>query len=148
MKLSVKIEFSGKVVVGFVPKLGGCYVQADKIQEIASLMKLAIEAYRENYKSRMEPFSPDTEHPKINHKIQFHTISSNQLGNIFRQYNYIRELNTNLFQLYRKGDFPFDRIVIPNSPNVSPLIVEKIFGSDNVIALQEEHNQLPISDQA
>ena len=70
MKFSVKIEFAGKIVVGFVPKLGGCYVQANKIQDIASLMKLAVEAYRENYKSRLEPFSPDVDRPRINKKIQ------------------------------------------------------------------------------
>ncbi len=148
MKFSIKIEFDGKRVIGFIPKMSGCYVQTKKIQEIAPLMKLAIETYRENYKSRMEPFSPEIESPKINQKIQFYMLSANQLENIFRQFNYNKELTNNFFYLYRKADFPFDRILIPNSPDLSPVIIKKLFGTNNVIVLRSDENHMKISGRA
>lgn len=148
MKYSAKIEIDGTTVVGYIPKLGGCYVQANRIQDISPLMKIAIKAYIDNYNSRMEPFFPEPEHPKINHKIQFFNLSSNQLGNILKQFTYTKELHTKYFHLYRKGIFPFDRILIPNTNIISPLIIKKIFGSNNVIVLKEEENQFSISGQA
>jgi hypothetical protein len=148
MKFSVKIEFDGKYVVGYVPNICGCYVQALKIQDITPLMKLAIETYRDNYKLRMEPFSPESEKPKFNIKIKIQNINSDQLGGFFRKNNYTRESSNKYFHLYRKSQFPFDRILIPNSKYISQLILKKLFGSENVTIIKSEGNELQFSGQA
>ncbi len=148
MKFSVKMEFDGKWVIGFIPNLCGCYVQAHKIQEIAPLMKSAIEIYRDNFKTRMETFSAEKEQPKINMKIQFQNFSITQLENILRRHSYNMEFNGKFFKLFRKADFPFDRILIPNTADLSPLILKKIFGAKNVIQLPKKEKSFPISGQA
>ena len=98
MKFSVKIEFDGKFVVGYIPNMGGCYVQALKIQDISPLMKLAIETFRENYKLRMEPFTPEKERPKFNESIKITSIGSEQLGKYLRQNSYTRESSNKYFR--------------------------------------------------
>ena len=148
MKFSVKIEFDGKYVVGYVPDISGCYVQALKIQDVTPLMKLAIETYRDNYKLRMEPFTPETERPKFNESIKITTIDAEQLGSYFRKNSYTKEASNKFFHLYRKTQFPFDRILIPNAKNISPLILKKLFGSENVTVVKSEDNKLQFSGQA
>jgi len=148
MKFSVKIEFDGKFVVGYIPNMSGCYVQALKIQDITALMKLAIETYRDNYKLRMEPFTPEAERPKFNESIKITNIDSEQLGKYFRHNSYTRESSNKYFHLYRKAQFPFDRILIPNVKNVSPIIVKKLFGAENVTVIKSEGNELQFSGQA
>jgi hypothetical protein len=148
MKFSVKIEFDGKYVVGYIPNICGCYVQALKIQDISPLMKLAIEMYRDNYKFRMEPFSPEKEKPKFNQPIKVTIIDTEKLGTFFRKHLYSRETSNRYFQLYRKTQFPFDRILIPNVKILSPLILKKLFGSENVSVIKNEGNELQFSGQA
>ena len=148
MKFSVKIEFDGKFVVGYIPNMGGCYVQALKIQDISPLMKFAIETFRDNYKLRMEPFTPEPERPKFNKSIKISNIDSEQLGKFFRQNTYSRESSNKYFHLYRKAQFPFDRILIPNAKSISPLIVKKLFGTNNVTVIKSEDNELKFSGQA
>ena len=148
MKFSVKIEFDGKFVVGYIPNMGGCYVQALKIQDISPLMKLAIETYRDNYKLRMEPFSPEPERPKFKESIKISNIDSEQLGKYFRHNSYARESSNKYFHLYRKSQFPFDRILIPNAKSISPSIIKKLFGAENVNVIKNEDNELKFSGQA
>lgn len=148
MKFSVKIEFDGKYVVGYVPNLSGCYVQALKIQDITPLMKMAIETYRDNYKLRMEPFSPEKERPKFNQPIKIQKLGAEQLGTFFRKNSYNREASNKYFHLYRKSIFPFDRILIPITNEISPLILKKLFGSENVKLVKSEGNELRFSGQA
>jgi len=148
MKFSVKIEFDGKYVVGYVPNLSGCYVQALKIQDITPLMKIAIETYRDNYKLRMEPFSPEKERPKFNQPIKIKKLGADQLGTFFRKNSYSREASNKYFHLYRKSQFPFDRILIPVTSEISPLILKKLFGSENVKVVKSEENELRFSGQA
>lgn len=148
MKYSVKIEFDGKYVVGYVPNICGCYVQALKIQDISPLMKLAIEMYRDNYNIRMEPFSPESEKPKFKQTIKITNISTEQLGIFFRKNQYSRETSNRYFQLYRKTQFPFDRILIPNVKIISPLILKKLFGAENVSVIKSAGNELQFSGQA
>jgi hypothetical protein len=148
MKYSVKIEFDGKHVVGYVPQISGCYVQALKIQDLTPLMKYAIETYRDNYKLRMEPFSPEVERPKFNEPLKITGLDADQLGNYFRKNSYIRESTNKYFQLYRKSQFPFDRILIPNVKRISPLILKKLFGAENVTVVKSEGNELLFSGQA
>lgn len=145
MKFSAKIEFDGNWIVGFIPNLCGCYVQAKDIKDIAPLMKLAVEIYRDNYKSRMEPFAPEKERPKINLQIQFQNISSNQLENILRRHGFNLEFTGSFCLLFRKTDYPFDRLLIPKTIDISRLILNKIFGSKNVIQLSSKENTFPIS---
>ena len=148
MKFSVKIEFDGKYVVGYVPNLSGCYIQALKIQDITPLMKIAIEMYRDNYKLRMEPFSSEKEKPKFNQPIKIQKLSADQLGNFFRKNSYSRESTNKYFHLYRKSQFPFDRILIPVTNEISPLILKKLFGAENVKLVKGEGNELRFSGQA
>lgn len=148
MKFSVKIEFDGKYVVGYVPQISGCYVQALKIQDLTPLMKLAIEIYRENYKLRMEPFTPESERPKFKDSIKISNINADQLGNYFRKNSYTKESSNKYFHLYRKTQFPFDRILIPNAKHISPLILKKLFGAENITVVKSEGNELQFSGQA
>lgn len=148
MKFAVKIEFDGKYVVGYVPDIGACYIQALNIKDITPLMKMAIEIYRDNYKMRMEPFTPEREKPKFKEFIQFSSIDSEKLGSHFRKNSYTCESSTKYFHLYRKSQFPFDRILIPNVKDISPLIVKKLFGAENVSVIKSESNKFQISGQA
>ena len=138
MNLKIKIENDTKFLVGFFPEVSGCYVQGRSMHEVQNLLKDALELYQKNYKQRREPFDPEPDVPKFNKKITFTKISSKQLTKVLNQLSYNLDNSDDNFLLFRNKQFPFDRILIPNRPQLSPIIIKKLFGDKNVIVRNED----------
>lgn len=138
MKIIVKKEFDGKNYVGSCENLPSCYAQANSAEELIVALRRAIELYRKSLASRNQPLPNSYDMPVIDRKIRFHTISSEQLSEILIKTNYHLEYNDNNSLLFNNIHFPFNRIHIPYVEQLSPMIVSKLFGKENVIFINKD----------
>jgi predicted RNase H-like HicB family nuclease len=141
MKFHIRIEYDGKNYVGLCTNLIGCYAQSDTEDGIKQSIQDAISLYILNYEQRYEPFNPEPDIPQLNYHIKFKKISSEELSNILEKLNYNLDINTKNFLLFRKLDFPFYRIIIPNCDELSPIIIKKIFGDKNTTQISSIINK-------
>ena len=146
MKIIVKKEFDGKYYIGSCENLPGCYAQADSSEKLLIELRKAIELYRKSYINRSQPLPNTFDAPVIDRKIRFNKISTSQLIKIFERSNYHIESTDNDSILMINSNFPFNRIHIPDVDELSPLIVSKIFGKENIIFINK--NQLRINSSA
>jgi len=138
MRFQIRIEFDGKNYVASCGNLTGCYVQSESEEAVRNLIEDAIYMYRENYLKRHEPLLPGKDTPQLNHRIKFRKISSNQLSAILKRERYRLDIATEQVLLFRMIEFPFNRLLIPNTKELSPMIIQKIFGEQNVVLLPDE----------
>jgi predicted RNase H-like HicB family nuclease len=132
MKFNIKIEYDGKNYVALCSNLIGCYTQSNTEEGVKQTIREAISLYILNYEQRYEPFQPEPEMPQLHYHIKFKKISSEELANILEKLNYKLDIITKNFLLFRKLEFPFYRIIIPNVEELSPNILKKIFGEKNI----------------
>ncbi len=138
MKVIIKKEYDGSHYIGSCENLPGCYTQADTAEELMTLTRRAIELYRKSYADRNQPLPNTHDRPALNKKIRFHVISSTQLTVLLQKSGYHLEHQDDKLILFRNMHFPFNRLVIPNTPALSPLIISKIFGKENVIYVNKK----------
>lgn len=133
MKITIKREFDGKYYVGSAAYLPGCYVQSRSGMEIPAFIRKAISLYQKSYQSRNQSLPMEEDHPILNIKIRFDCISTEQIRNILKTHNFHKEYEDQDSLLMVNSNFPFDRVHLPQSDDISPLIVQKIFGKGNTI---------------
>ena len=138
MKIIVKKEFDGKNFVGSCENLPSCYTQASSAEELIVELRRAIELYRKSLVSRNQPIPNSFDMPVLDKKIRFHTISSEQLTSILLKSHYHLEYNDDKSILFLNTKFPFNRIHIPRVSQVSPLLITKLFGKENVIFINKD----------
>ena len=148
MKFDIKILFDNEWFIGYSPGLLGCYVQDTSEMKVKKLIEKAIKIYIENYSQRYEPLIPEEEAPQINMKIKYTQISSEQLATILKKLGYNLEFGNDEFLLFRKKDFPFYRLLIPNVERISHQIILHIFGAKNVMHLADKKLYHQVSGQA
>lgn len=146
MKIIVKKEFDGKNYIGSCENLPSCYAQSINVEELLAELRKAIELYRKSYLNRNQPLPSENDTPVIDRKIRFNKISSNQLGAILEKNNYHMEYQDNNSQLFINSGYPFNRIHIPNAEELSPMLISKIFGKENIIYINK--NQLKMNSSA
>ncbi len=146
MKIIVKKEFDGKNYIGSCENLPSCYVQSHSSEALVIELRKAIEMYRKSYSKRNQTLPTSYDFPIIDRKIRFNTISSNQLTKILIKNNYHFESKDSNSLLFINSSFPFNRIHVPNIPELSPMIISKIFGKENIIFINK--NQLKINSSA
>jgi predicted RNase H-like HicB family nuclease len=132
MKIAVEKEYDGKFYVGCCTNVPGCYVQSGNPGNIDAEIEYALEVYLENCIQRNQPFPNENDKPVLDVRIRFDTISSDQLIKIFKRYHYYVDHMDDRIILFLNSDFPFNRVLIPNKKVISPLIIRRIFGNDNI----------------
>ncbi len=138
MKVIIKKEFDGHTYVGSCENLRGCYAQSSSPEELMIHMREAIELYRKSYAARSQPLPHDADQPILDKKIRFNVISTQQMAGLLQKCAYHLEHGDARHYLFRNTKFPFNRLVLPNVPKLSPLIISKIFGKENVIYVNKK----------
>ena len=146
MKIIVKKEFDGKNYVGSCENLPSCYAQASSSEELIVELRKAIELYRKSLVSRNQQLPNSFDMPVVDRKIRFHTISSDQLSTILIKSNYHLEYSDDKSLLFINSGFPFNRVHIPQVKQLSPMLVSKLFGKENVIFINK--NKLSMNSSA
>lgn len=146
MKIIVKKEFDGKNYIGSCENLPSCYVQSTLSENLVIELRKAIELYRKSYSKRNQSLPTAYDFPIIDRKIRFNKISSIQLADVLLRNNYHFESKDSDSLLFINSNFPFNRIHIPNVSELSPLIISKIFGKENIIFINK--SQLKINSSA
>jgi len=145
MKIAVEKEFDGKYHVACCTNVPGCYVQTKDSTTLDAELKYALEVYIKNCVQRNQPFPNENDRPVIDIRIRFDVLSSNQLIKIFKRFNYHVDYMDHSSVLFLNSEFPFNRIHIPRSNEVSPLIVRRILGKENTIYVGSHHLKLNTS---
>lgn len=140
MKIRIRKVFDGKYFVGFCENLPSCYVQSVNENDILVRLRRAIEIYRKNCELRNQVLPEEHERPILDKKIRFETISSVQLLKVFQRMHYHQEYSNHESILLINSNFPFNRIHIPNTEDISPVIVSKIFGKNNTFWIGKRMN--------
>lgn len=142
MKVTIKREFDGKYYVGSIDDLSGCYVQSQNRAEIPALIRKAITIIQKSYQDINQTLLREKDHPVLNIKIRFNHISTNQIRNILKTRNFHKEYEDHDSLLMVNSNFPFDRVHLPQSNDVSHLIMQKIFGKENIAYVRAvEHDE-------
>jgi predicted RNase H-like HicB family nuclease len=147
MKFDIKIIYDNEWFIGYCPNLIGCYVQGSSEQQIKKTIEKAIKLYISNYEQRYEPLVPEPDSPQLDVKIKYNRINTFQLTAILKKFGYNLDYYSEDLLLFRKKDFPFYRLIIPNSDHISDQIILRIFGSKNVMHLAENQKYSRINDQ-
>ena len=133
MKILFKKEFDGKFHTGACENVPGCFVQANDEESLKSCFLRALQLIKQNSEERNQPFPSGRDHPLFDMRIRFKTLSTEQLVKIFVSKNYHIEFINVESILLLNSDYPFNRVHLPRTNNLSPLIIQKIFGKENTI---------------
>lgn len=133
MKIIVKKEFDGKHFVGSCENIPNCYAQSIKQEDLLNNLRRAIDLYRKSYENKNQELPDRPDGPVIDRKIRFNKISTNQLSKLLTKFRYRAEYNDNHSVIFVNSSFPFNRILLPETEDLSPLIIAKIFGIENII---------------
>lgn len=133
MKVSIKKEFDGNFHVASCGNIPGCYVQAADNEDINQKLRDALLVYRRSCLNRNQPIPNESDRPVLNLKIRFDALSTDQLVKIFQKNNYHIEYKDKDSVLMQNSAYPFNRVHLPRTNFVSPLIVKKIFGDENTV---------------
>lgn len=106
-------------------------MQVANQQDLDFELEYALEVYLKNCVKRNQPFPNEIDKPILDVHIRFETISSDQLIKIFKRYHYFVEHEDDRVVLFLNSEFPFNRVLIPKSETISPLIITRIFGKIN-----------------
>ena len=131
MKISLEKEYDGKHYIASCTNVPGCYIQSQDPENTNSSLEYALQVYLENCLKRNQPFPNELDKPVLDVRIRFDKISSDQLIKIFKRYHYFVDYSDSRVILFLNSEFPFNRVLIPNSDSISPIIVSRIFGKEN-----------------
>jgi len=145
MKISVDKEYDGKYYVACCTNVPGCYVQSERSGSLNNDLQYALEVYLKNCVQRNQPFPNEQDRPVIDVRIRFEVLSSAQLIKIMKRYNYHVDYQDPTSVLLLNSEFPFNRIHIPNTEDISPLIIRRIFGRENTLVVGKPYLQLKTS---
>ncbi len=133
MKVIIKKEYDGHFYVGSCENLPGCYAQNENPEKLITDLRQAIEFYRKSYMTRNQDLPQHFDAPILDLKIRFDKLSTSKLKDILENYNFHEEKHNEKFLLFMNSSFPFNRVLVPITAELSPLIVAKIFGRDNIV---------------
>ena len=133
MKVIIKKEFDGQNYIGSCENLTSCYTQADNPDDLTANLRKAIELYRKSYANKNQTLSDSFDLPVIDKKIRFNKVSTLQLVQVLIKLHYRVEFQEENSVLLTNSKFPFNRIHLPVSKSLSPVIIAKLFGKENLI---------------
>ncbi len=145
MKIVIKKAFDGTQYIAFCENVPNCYVQSKAKEHLNGLIKRALYLYKNQCIKRGQDFPNEPDKPLISRKIRFDAISTAQIVKIFQRYNYHIEYEDEQSVILLNSDFPFNRVHLPQSNNLSPLIIQRIFGEDNTHYIYNKQMKLNTS---
>jgi predicted RNase H-like HicB family nuclease len=139
MKIIVKKEHDGKNYIGSCENLPNCYCQTSDPDQLLPALRAAIEMYRKSYEIKNQALPDKSDSPVIDRKIRFNKISSLQLSSFLQRFHYHVEQKNNDLILFVNSLFPFNRIILPVADDISPIILTKLFGKENIIYINKSN---------
>ncbi len=142
MKLIVKKEFDGRSFVAYCENVPGIYVQAPNRDLLDKRLKKALALIKHFCEERNQPFPTGKDKPIFNLRIKFNTLPTNKLLELFKKENYHIEYSDHESVVLMNSSFPFNHVHLPVTEHLSPIIVRKLFGSNNVIYVGKNYLKL------
>lgn len=142
MKIVIKKEFDGTWYHAFCENIPGIYVQTLQEQELNTKMKRALTLIRNNCDSHRQPFPSGFDKPLFDIRIRFDKLTTDQLVKFFENQKYHVDYIDQESVILVNASYPFNRIHLPRVSQLSPLLVQKIFGEQNTIYTGGEMNML------
>ncbi|MBN2425280.1 MAG: hypothetical protein JXR46_13650 [Calditrichaceae bacterium] len=139
MKITLKREFDGKYYIGSIAGIPGCYVQSESSMQIPLLMKNASSIFIKSFRDKNQTITNEDEKPIFNLKIRFEQISTSQIKNLLKSRNYYVEYQDRSSLLMVNSNFPFNRVHLPQTDDLSPLIIQKLIGRENTIFVRPQN---------
>ncbi|NOX88383.1 MAG: hypothetical protein GXO77_05095 [Calditrichaeota bacterium] len=133
MKIILKKEFDGRTYVAFCENVPGVYVQATSKEQLNQRVSKALALLKHYCEQRNQPFPIGEDKPLFDIRIRFNSLSTEQLVDFFHKRNYHIEFEDADSVLLMNSFFPFNRVHLPKTNHISPIIVRRIFGSQNAI---------------
>lgn len=133
MKIVIKKKFDGNVYVGSCENIPGCYIQTRQESDISAKIRRALMLIKKNCDERNQPFPSGHDQPIFDIRIRFDELPSEQLVKFFEHQKYHLEYIDEESLILLNASYPFNRVHLPRVRNVSPLLVQKIFGEENTI---------------
>ena len=140
MKIRVKKEFDGHSFVAFCENVPNVYVQAPDKETLTLRLNKALALLKHNTSVRNQPFPFGEEKPLFNVRIRFDSLSTEKLVELFKKYNYHVEYEDQDSVILMNSSYPFNRVHLPQTKRLSPVIVRRIFGAENTIYLGSRQN--------
>ncbi len=142
MKIVVKKEFDGQHFVAFCENVPGVYVQSETRSLLDDRLKKALKLLKHLYQQKNQNFPIGTDKPIFDVKIKFNSLATEKLLPLFKKKNYHVEYRDKDSIVLLNSSFPFNRVHLPVTRQLSPIIVRKLFGPQNAIYIGKNHLRL------
>lgn len=146
MKILIKKEFDGQMYIGSCENIPNCYVQSLNPDDLTNKLKKALLILKRHCEDRHLAFPLGHDRPLLNLKIRFDQLSTEHIIKIFERNNYHQVYFDEDSVLLMNSEFPFNRVHLPRTAQLSPLLVRKLFGENN--AIQVIKNKMKLSSSA
>jgi len=142
MKIIVKKEFDGHSYVAFCENVPGIYVQAASREQLDQRLKKALALIKHFCEERNQPFPTGNDKPVFSVRIKFNSLPTDKLIELFKKNNYHIEFSDHESVVLMNSTFPFNHIHLPVTQHLSPIIVRKLFGTNNAIYVGKNYLKL------
>lgn len=140
MKIKVQKEFDGRSYVAFCQNVPNVYVQAPSKELLDKRINKALALIKYTASERNQPFPVGEDKPLFNIRIRFDSLSTDALINLFKRHNYHVEYEDNDSVILMNSSYPFNRVHLPKTNHLSPVIVRRLFGSNNTVYVGAPNN--------
>lgn len=140
MKIKIKKEFDGHSFVAYCENVPNVYVQAPDKETLNQRLSKALALLKHITTTRNQPFPIGEDKPLFDIRIRFDTLSTEKLIDVFKKRNYHIEYEDQDSVVLMNSAFPFNRVHLPQTHRLSPVIIRRLFGTENAIYVGSRHN--------
>ncbi len=133
MKIKVRKEFDGHSFVAFCENVPNVYVQAPDKETLNTRLNKALALLKHYTTVRNQPFPFGEEKPLFDIRIRFNNLSTEKLVELFKKYHYHVEYEDRESVILMNSSYPFNRVHLPQTERISPIIVRRLFGAENTV---------------
>ncbi len=142
MKIIVKKEFDGQSYIAYCENVPGIYVQAPNRSMLDQRLKKALVLIKRFCEERNQPFPSGVDKPIFNIRIKFNVLPTHKLLDLFKREKYHVEYEDHESVVLMNSFFPFNYVHLPVTESLSPIIVRKLFGTNNAIYVGKSYLKL------
>jgi predicted RNase H-like HicB family nuclease len=140
MKIKVKKEFDGRTFVAYCENVPNVYVQAPSKELLDKRLNRALALLKYTTKERNQPFPIGEDKPIFNVRVRFSSLPTHTLVDLFKQHDYHIEYEDGESVILMNSSYPFNRVHLPQTTHLSPIIIRRLFGANNVIYVNPKNN--------